>query len=106
MQPNLTLNALLAAFVQKRSENLSQDLKRAAKDYPNAMKMLLGPGPKPVKADNDFGIAIGGKYEAWLYVGEMRPFWEKHHALDWARSVLSSGQRKTKLVVPGTKRLL
>lgn len=106
MQPNLQMNALLAAFVLEKSENIKQDLKRAAKDYPNAVKMLLGPEPKSVKPDNDYGISIGGKYEAWLYVREMRPFWEKHHALDWARSVLSTIGRKAKPVVPGQQSLL
>jgi hypothetical protein len=106
MQPNLQLNALLAAFVLEKSETIKQDLKRAAKEYPNAMKMLLGPEPKPVKPDNDYGISIGGKYEAWLYVSEMRPFWEKHHALGWARSALSASGKKAEPVVPGQQSLL
>jgi hypothetical protein len=106
MQPNLQLNALLAAFVLEKSETIKQDLKRAAKVYPNAMKMLLGPEPKPVKPDNDYGISIGGKYEAWLYVREMRSFWERHRALDWARSVLSTSGKKAKPVVPGQQSLL
>jgi hypothetical protein len=106
MQPNLHLNALLAAFVLEKSGNITQRLKRAAKDYPNALKMLLGPEPKPVKPDSDYGISIGGKYEAWLYVREMRPFWEKHHALEWARSVLSTVGRKARPVLPGQQSLL
>jgi hypothetical protein len=106
MQPNLQLNALLAAFVLEKSGNIKQELKRAVKDYPNALKMLLGPEPKPVKPDSDYGIAIGGKYEAWLYVREMRPFWEKHHALEWARSVLSTIGRKAKPTVPEQQNLL
>jgi hypothetical protein len=106
MQPNLQLNALLAAFVLKKAKTIKQDLKRAAKVYPNAVKMLIGPEPKPVKPDNDYGISIGGQYEAWLYVGEMRKFWEQHHALDWARSVLLTRGKKTTAVVPGQQSLL
>ena len=100
MQPTLQINALLAAFVLGKSEGIVQDLKRAAKDYSTAVKMLLEIAPKPVKHDNRYGITLGGKYEAWLYVSEMRMFWEKHHALDWARSVLSTKVRKLKPVTP------
>ena len=106
MQPPLQLNALLAAFVLQKSEHITQDLKRAAKDFPNAVKMLIGPEPKPVKPDNDYGIAIGGKYEAWLYVQEMRAFWIRHHAFDWARSVLTSPAKKAKSDLPGQQSLL
>jgi hypothetical protein len=106
MQPPLQLNALLAAFVLQKSENITQDLKRAAKDFPNAVKMLIGPEPKPVKPDNDFGIAIGGKYEAWLYVQEIRGLWIHHHALDWARAVLVSTGKKAKPAPPGQQSLL
>ena len=101
MQPTLQLNALLAAFVLQKSENIKQDLQQAAKDYPAAVKMLIGPEPKPVKPDNDYGITVGGKYEAWLYVREMRTCWEKLGALEWARSILSPKGRKLKTVGPG-----
>lgn len=90
MQPTLALNALLAAWVLKQSRELEHCLKQAAKDYPAAVKMLVSVTPKPVKPDNGYGVAIGGKYEAWLYVQEMRPFWEKYGALDWAREVLAA----------------
>ena len=61
----LQLNAELAASALQQSEHISQDLRSDTKDFPNAVKMLLDPEPKPVKPDND-GIAIGDKYEAWL----------------------------------------
>ena len=104
MQPTLALNALLAAWVLKQNSGLAHNLKQAANDYPAAVKMLLDVAPKPVKADNGYGVAIGGKYEAWLYVQEMRPFWEKHGALAWARELLAtkaSKSRKTKKPEPG-----
>ena len=93
MQPQMQLNILLASFVLQKGDNLVQKWKQAAKDVPNAVKMLLGPEPKPVKPDNQYGIAIGSKYEALLYVQEMRAYWAQHHALDWARTVLSSNKK-------------
>ncbi len=106
MQPSLQLNALLAAFALEKSDGIEQDLKQAAKDYPAAMKMLLAAAPKPVKPDSDIGIAIGGKYEAWMYVRAMRPFWEQRHALDWARSVLVTKGKKAKPAAPEQQSLL
>ena len=106
MQPTLALNAQLAAWVLKQSSGLAHNLKQAANDYPAAVKMLLDVAPKPVKADNGYGVAIGGKYEAWLYVQEMRPFWEKHGALAWARELLAtkaSKSRKTKEPEPASQ---
>jgi hypothetical protein len=105
MQPHLGLNALLAAFVLQRSGKLAQDMKQAVKDFPNAVKMLLGPEPKPVKPDHPYGVTVGSKYEAWLYVQEMRAYWAQYHALDWARALLSSNKKA--LFAPlGQQRLL
>ncbi len=95
MQPTLALNALLAAWVLKHSSGPEDDLKQVSKRYPTVVKMLLEVAPKPVKADNGYGVAIGGKYEAWLYVQEMRPFWEKHGALDWARGLMTAKASKS-----------
>lgn len=103
MQPTLVFNALLAAWVLKQGIGLEDNLKQAAKDYPTALKMLMEVAPKPVKADHGYGVAIGGKYEAWLYVQEMRPFWEKHGALEWARGIMAtkaSKPSKTKKLDP------
>ena len=68
--------------------------------------MLLSASPKPVKPDSEYGIAVGGKYEAWLYVGPMLAFWIQHGALDWARDTLKSTKRKPVARPAPAKRLL
>ncbi len=104
--PTLRLNALLARFILGQPDGLAQDLLRAAKDYPNAIKALVAITPKPVKPDDEYGISIGGKYEAWLYVQEMRALWDQHHALEWARAVLDAKGRKVIAVPTGQQSLL
>jgi len=90
VHPSLCLNAALAAFVLGDAGQAGEQLRQASQRYAvAAVKMLLERAPKPVKADGDYGIKVGGKYEAWLYVTEMRPFWEQQQALDWARTVLA-----------------
>jgi hypothetical protein len=81
------LNAVLATFAQGQVEHARKLLKEAKHDYPLATKMLLAAtAPKPVKQDSPYGIQIGGKYEAWLYVSQMREFWDSSKALEWART--------------------
>lgn len=85
--PTLGLNAVLATFALGQAEQARKLLKEAKHDYPVATKMLLAAAaPKPVKQDSPYGIQIGGKYEAWLYVSQMRECWEKNKALEWART--------------------
>lgn len=84
--PTLRLNAVLATFARGQAEQARKLLKEAKQDYPVATKMLLAAtAPKPVKQDSPYGIQIGGKYEAWLYVSQMREFWDRSKALEWAR---------------------
>lgn len=84
--PTLELNAVLATFALGQVEHARKLLKEAKHDYPVATKMLLAAtAPKPVKQDSPYGIQIGGKYEAWLYVSQMREFWDRSKALEWAR---------------------
>ncbi len=101
MNPTLQLNALLATFVLGDTAAAQLQLQQAAKDHPTAVKLLLARAPKPVEPDSGYGIAVGGKYEAWLYVSEMRPFWEQHLALDWARAILAKPRRNTGAAAPG-----
>ena len=105
MNPTLRLNALLATFVLGDTASAQQKLQQAAKDHPKAVKLLLERAPKPVEPDSGYGIAVGGKYEAWLYVSEMRPFWEQHQALDWARAVLAKPHPNTGAAAPGQDNL-
>lgn len=93
MQPALSLNALLATIVLGDIPKAQKMIKLAKKDHPVAVKMLLEVAPKPVKPDSEYGIAVGGKYEAWLYVSKMREFWDRHKALNWARELLKPAKR-------------
>lgn len=106
MQPALALNAVLARFALGDTANAQKMIKLAGKDYPVAVKMLLQDSPKPVKPDGDYGIAVGGKYEAWLYVSKMREYWDRQKALDWAREALKPLRGKPKMPRPGQQSLL
>ena len=92
--PTLALNAVLATFSLGDHFEAARLLKLAQKIYPAAVKMLLEKAPKPVKPDSGPGVLVGGKYEAWLYVGTMREFWEQQQALDWARETLKTPRTK------------
>jgi tetratricopeptide (TPR) repeat protein len=92
--PTLALNAVLATFAQGHVAEAAKRLKLAQETYPAAVKMLLEKTPKPVKPDSGPGVLVGGKYEAWLYVGAMREFWEQQQALDWARASLKVPKTK------------
>lgn len=100
MQPTLALNAVLATLALGENTKAPALARRAKRDYPLAVKMLQDTGLKPVKADGDLGITVGGKYEAWLYASEMREFWERHNALAWLRDVLKAPRGKAKLRTP------
>ncbi len=105
MQPALALNAVLATFAFGDPAKALSLAKSAKKDYPVAVKMLMQAFPKPVKPESDYGITPGGKYEAWLYVSEMRTFWEHHNALDWLRDALKTGKAKARTAAPGQQKL-
>jgi len=105
MQPALLLNAVLATRVLGDNSKAVSMAQVAKKDYPVAVKMLMETSPKPVKPDGDYGIALGGKYEAWLYVSEIRKFWKKHKALDWLRDTLKTAKRKARAAAPEQKKL-
>lgn len=87
VQPSLLLSAVLAAYSLQDTAKAQTLLWEARKSCPVALKMLLEANPKPIQPDDeqDGSIVVGGKYEAWLYVDSMRPFWLEHKALDWAR---------------------
>ena len=97
------LNLLLATFVLGDCTTAQQKLKRASEVHPIALKMLIEPAPKPVNSvlpASGYGNTGGGSYEAWLYVHEMRPYWEQHQALAWAGEVLVKPARKTEAPPP------
>lgn len=106
MQPALALNAVLATFSLGDATAARKMITLAKKDHPVAVKMLLEAAPKPVKPDSGYGITVGGKYEAWLYVGKMREFWDRHKALDWAREALKPAKGKPGMPPPEQQSLL
>lgn len=106
MQPALALNAVLATFASGDTTAARKMIRLAGKDHPVAVKMLLGAAPKPVKPDGAYGIAVGGKYEAWLYVSKMRELWDRQKALDWAREALKPARGKPKTPPPEQQSLL
>ena len=99
----LQLNLLLATFVLGDCTTAQQKLKRASEVHPIVLKMLIEPAPKPVNSvlpTGSYGNAGGGSYEDWLYVHEMRPYWEQHQALAWVGEVLAKPARKTEAPPP------
>jgi tetratricopeptide (TPR) repeat protein len=106
VQPPLPLNAVLANYAVGDLDSAKTLLQAAKTNHPVAVKMLLEPSPKPVKPDSAYGIALGGKYEAWLYVGKMREFWIQHGAIDWARSELKPTNSKSSPIKHVQQRLL
>lgn len=87
ISPTLVFNAALAEFQLGHSEAAEQWLRQAKKRHPKVLTMLLKPNPKPVKPD-DWGVKVGGAFEAWLYVEEHQPLWQECGALAWAADVL------------------
>lgn len=106
MQPTLALNAVLASWRLGDAEETTKQLQQSAKNHDTTVKMLLATAPKPVKPDSDFGIRVGGKYQAWLYVSQMREFWERNQALEWARGALKPSTANVKKPPKGPQKLL
>ena len=88
--PTLALNEVLAHLRLGQLDVAAQKLKVAKTICPKALTMLLKPNPKAVKPDV-WGVAIGGAFEAWLYVKPHQSLWQEAQALDWARGVLKKG---------------
>ncbi len=81
--PTLDLNRVLAHFRLGRLDLAQAELKQAKRDHPKVVALLLKAHPKPVKPDQ-WGVTVGGAFEAWLYVEPHRPIWEQCGALAWA----------------------
>ena len=106
MQPSLALNAVLATWASGDITAAQKMIKLTRKDHAVAVKMLLEASPKPVKPDGAYGIAMGGKYEAWLYVSKMREFWDRQNALDWAREASKPAKGRPRMPPPEQQSLL
>jgi tetratricopeptide (TPR) repeat protein len=85
--PTLDLNRVLAHYRLGDLAQAQVDLRQARLDHSKVMAMLLKPNPKPVKPDA-WGVAVGGAFEAWLYVEPHQPLWEQSGALAWAKLAL------------------
>ena len=77
------LNRILALVNLGRETEAAHELSSAIEQHDVALKMLLAKNPRAPKVSNDFGIAVGGKQEAWLYRMSARHLWEREGGLDW-----------------------
>jgi tetratricopeptide (TPR) repeat protein len=98
--PTIQLNFVLALYCLGRLQDAARCLIEAQKNTPQALKSLLATTPKPVKPDEPYGVVMGGKYEAWLYVKDHLAYWQKYAALDWARNQLTGAAGKRKSTPP------
>jgi hypothetical protein len=78
-----TLNRILALLHLGRRGEALVALREAANAHRVAIDMLLAEAPKRPASDPGFGIAVGGKAEAWEYRTLHRALWARNGALDW-----------------------
>lgn len=79
--PVLDMNRVLAYYRLGDLAQAKEALIKARLDHPKVIAMLLKPRPKPVKPD-EWGVTVGGAYEAWLYVQPHHPLWLACGALE------------------------
>ncbi|MBS4097869.1 MAG: SEC-C domain-containing protein [Sulfuricella sp.] len=80
----LSFDRALALFGLDRKGEALSALADAVKNHPKVLKMLVAEKPRQPREDQ-YGVKVGGDYEAWLYREARRWQWEKTGALDWAR---------------------
>ena len=94
--PTLKLNIVLATFGLGDYQRAAQLLFLAKIEHPTLLRMLLQKiPPKAVKPDGEYGVLVGGRYEAWLYIERMQQFWARDNILGWAREVFKSIKSKS-----------
>jgi tetratricopeptide (TPR) repeat protein len=81
----VTLNRILALHRLGRLDEAVEALRAAGERHKVAIDMLLAEKPAKPRASG-YGIAIGGKDEAWLYREAHRSLWEMGGALEWLRA--------------------
>ncbi|MDA0823075.1 MAG: SEC-C metal-binding domain-containing protein [Proteobacteria bacterium] len=89
-----SLNRILALVTLGRETEAGHELMRALEHHDVALKMLLAKNPRAPKANDDFGIAVGSKQEAWLNRMSARPLWEREGGLDWLEKTRKKIRRK------------
>ena len=77
------LNGILALVTVGREAEARDELLVAMEEDAVALRMLLAETPRKPKADESFGIAIGGQQEPWLYRMSAHVRWERDGALAW-----------------------
>lgn len=83
-----TLNRILALLRLNRENDALTLLKKVADRHSVALKMLLAKNPRTPKSDDDYGVVLGSKEEAWLYRTAARAVWELDGSLDWLKKNL------------------
>lgn len=77
-------NHALALFAAGKSGLAVTMLHAAVDAYPKLLTWLLKGNPKP-PAQGQWGIAVGGDEEAWIYRHETLALWQHLGAMDWLR---------------------
>ncbi|MEO8778244.1 MAG: hypothetical protein ABI389_06185, partial [Rhodanobacter sp.] len=78
-------NRALALFACGKSGLAVAALRDAVDAYPKLLLWLLKGDPKP-PAQSQWGIAVGGDEEAWIYRSETLALWQHLGAMDWLRN--------------------
>ncbi|MDP2784405.1 MAG: SEC-C metal-binding domain-containing protein [Sulfurimicrobium sp.] len=73
----------LALFALGRKGEALIALEGATKAYPKVLKTLVAAAPREPRQEQ-FGVTVGGDYEAWMYRELRLPVWSKTGALEWA----------------------
>jgi tetratricopeptide (TPR) repeat protein len=77
-------NHALALFAAGKSGPAVIALHTAVDAYPKLLTWLLKGNPKP-PAQSQWGVAVGGDDEAWIYRSETLALWQHLGAMDWLR---------------------
>lgn len=80
------LNRILALVRLGRRGDALIALRDAARRHRVAIDLLLADAPKRPTTGRGFGIAVGGKEEAWSYRESHRALWDRDGALAWLRA--------------------
>lgn len=88
-----TLNRILALYRAGDEHGARKLLRKAARHHEVAIEMLLAEKVREPKPDSEFGVTMGGKYEAWLYRSAARELWARDDALVWLGRAFKAAKR-------------
>ncbi len=86
-------NHALALFAAGESGLAVTALRDAVDAYPKLLAWMLKSDPKP-PAQSQWGIAVGGDEEAWIYRRETLALWQHLGAMDWLRTCAKALKKK------------